>query len=112
MTFKGFFTSDPGKATFALVVTAIFAVWPVAAGWVAASYTLTYAVDRLRRSFARLEAQEAAERLRQLEADAQAALTLRRLEEQAMPPLRNHATKIDTTERVAMNHDSRQPAGR
>ena len=101
MTFKAFFTSDPGKAMIALGFSAILFVWPVAAGWLVASYTLSYAVDRLRRSFARLEEQEAAERQRQLEEDQQASSALQQLEHgldnsQQGP----HATQNHTLDRL------------
>ena len=105
MTFKGFFTSDPGKATVALVVSAIFAIWPVAAGWVAASYALTFPIHCLRRSFARLEAAEHAERLRQLEEDQHITSGLQRLDGDASPSLRGNHGKFDTAELVAVSRN-------
>jgi uncharacterized protein (DUF697 family) len=57
---KVFFESESGKAVGGLMLTVILIAFPASAGWIAASFTLAFTVAKLRNAFERLEAEEEA----------------------------------------------------
>ena len=84
-----FLFSDAGKAVVGLLLTSILIIWPATAGWLAASFTLSFAVAKLRRAFERLEENEAAANSGGSDA----------------PP-------IDAADRLAVGHAGRLPVAR